>query len=68
MAGSLLLGQMELSDDAINTMIACFAECPTQWPNYSLNTYMALLPVLGSETPLFPIGRKVTTWSYSANG
>ena len=58
----------QLSDEAIDTMIECFATCPRRWASCCLSTCMARPPGSGAARPPFPIARPATTCSCCLNG
>ena len=51
----------QMTDDAIDTMIACFALCPTQWASCSSSISTELQPGLVSATRPSRTGSTVTT-------
>jgi FAD/FMN-containing dehydrogenase len=57
-----------LSDEAIDTMIECFARCPTPMGQLSWSTSMVQQPGSGRPTRLFRTAPRATISSCSANG
>ena len=58
----------ELSDAAIDTMIGCFARCPTPWASCCSSISTALSPGSASATRPFHTVRRVTTSGPVRNG
>ena len=58
----------QLSDEAIDTMIECFAGARRRWARCSSSTSTARRPGSASATPPFPHARRATTSSCCRNG